>query len=134
VERNVVRDETRVFARLEQRTSRRIISLNMSGRRIRATFLLRCVTFAACVVLFVAILYLVRSLWLTVGSLAVLAVVWFIGIEWGFLPDWIEHSLTRRAGRSGKPVDSIWFVDLDAEDDKHREEVYDKSRNNPTIR
>ena len=106
----------------------------MNRRRIRATFLLRCVILAACLLLFVAVINLTRSLWLTAGALAVLGVTWFIGIEGRLLPEWIEHSLTRRAARSGKPVHSIWFVDLDAEDDRLREEFYDKSRDNPTIR
>lgn len=106
----------------------------MKHRRIRPTFLLRCIVLAACVVLFAALLYVTRSLWWITGTLTLLSLVWFIGIEGGLLLEWIEHLLSGRAAQSEKPVDSLWFVDLDAQADRLREEFYKKSRDNPTIR
>ena len=109
-------------------------TLDMKRRRVRATFLLRCVILAACVALFAVAAYLTRSLWFVAATLIVLSLIWFIGIEGGLLPEMIEHWLARRAAQSEKAVDSIWFVDLDAQDDKLRESFHDESSNNPTIR
>jgi len=102
-----------IFKRSAPRHSGR--ALDMKHRRVRPTFLLRCVILAACVGLFAAVVYVTRSLWWTAGALTLLSLVWFIGIEYGLLLGWIEHWLSRRAVQSEKPVDSLWFVDLDAQ-------------------
>jgi len=86
------------------------------------------------VALFAGVVYVTRSLWWTAGALALLSLVWFIGIEYGLLLGWIEAWLSGRAAHSEKPVDSLWFVDLDAQADRLREEFHEQTRDNPTIR
>jgi hypothetical protein len=62
-------------------------------RRIRASFLLRCVCLAASF-----------------------------------------HVLVGRARKTGRPVDSIWFVDMDRKRRHMLDSFHDDTRDNPTIR
>ncbi len=103
-------------------------------RRVRATFLLRCVVFAACLAAFFG-LYSWRPApgWAAVW-IAFLALFWLLGLETGLPPLLIERFLARRAARRGEPVFSIWFVDEEVEENRTQERLQDKTRDNPTVR
>ena len=103
-------------------------------RRVRASFLLRCVILAACVAAFLTVLWLCATIGWIVGFVVFAVVLWFGVIEIGLLPMLIELIVVRRARRSGKPVDSIWFVDTEANEQRDQEQFFDDTRDNPTIR
>lgn len=103
-------------------------------KKIRATFLLRCVVLVASVGLFVASFWLLPSIGLRLGTAVFLLVFWFVGIEADLLPIFLERLLCRRASREQGPVDSLWFVDPD-QDQQEEQDAYTRgSSNNPTIR
>jgi len=102
-------------------------------RRIRPTFLLRCVVLAVSVGLFVAVFKLSSSLPATLATGVLLVAFWFLGIDGGLLPDLLEYILVRRAGRRQGVVRSIWFVDAEQERDEEREAHEKATSNNPTI-
>jgi threonine/homoserine efflux transporter RhtA len=79
-------------------------------RRVRATFLLRCVILAACVGLVVVVPELGMAVGWTVGTLVFMAIFWFVGIESSVLPLAIERIAVHRAPRRRKRIASIWFV------------------------
>lgn len=103
-------------------------------RRVRATFLLRCVLLAACIALFAGVVFIAQGTGWVLGTLTVVACFWFVGVEGGVLPLLLEEWAERRAARSGKPVASIWFVDLDAQAERDMKDFHDDTRDNPTIR
>jgi hypothetical protein len=103
-------------------------------RRVRASFLLRCVILAFSVVIFAAIALVGNSNGWTLGFLAFLVLFWFVCVQGGFLPILIEHLLMRHARISGDPIESIWFVDLDRQAKRTRDDSYERTRKNPTIR
>lgn len=103
-------------------------------RRVRATFLLRCVLLAACVGLFAGVLFISQSTRWTLFTLPVLVILWFVGIEGGLIPFALEQWAVRRAARSGRPVSSIWFVDLDEQSRQAMQQFHDDTSDNPTIR
>lgn len=103
-------------------------------RRLRATFLLRCVTLISSVALFVGVVYLGLGAGWMVGTSVVIALAWLVGIEAGALLWAIEWVLVKRAGRSGSPVTSIWFVDVDRNRARDMARFHDASRDNPTVR
>ncbi len=103
-------------------------------RKIRATFLLRCVVLAASVCLFVASFWLLQSIGLRIGTVVFLIVFWFFGIEAELLPTFLAWLLCRMASREQGPVDSLWFVDPDREKQEEMDEHTRGSSNNPTIR
>lgn len=82
-------------------------TLGMPMRRIRASFLLRCVILAFCAALLSGVVLLGMETRWTIATLAVAAFMWFAAIEFGILPHLIERAAVRRAARSGKPVSSI---------------------------
>lgn len=103
-------------------------------RRLRATFLLRCVILAWCLLLVVAVLGLGMGTWWTLGALVFGALLWLVGIELGLLPLVLERAMVRHAARGGVRGSSIWFVDLDQEQEQQLRDFHDDSRDNPTIR
>ena len=103
-------------------------------RRVRATFLLRCVILVGSVAVFLGVLFLGLGSGWTIVTLMCVATIWVVGIEGDLLPLAIEHVVTRRAARGGKPMSSIWFVDLDRQRSRQTEGFHDDTRGNPTIR
>jgi hypothetical protein len=103
-------------------------------KRIRATFLLRCVVLAASVCLFVASFWLLQSIGMRMGTAIFLLVFWFVGIEANLLPTVLAWLLCRQAAREQDPVDNLWFVDRDREKQEELDEHTRGSANNPTIR
>lgn len=103
-------------------------------RRVRATFLLRCVILAGSVALVACVVSLAQGSGWSLGTLGLLAVLWFVGIEVGVVPLALEQVAVRRAARSGAPVSSIWFVDLDEQRRRDLEHFHDSASDNPTIR
>jgi hypothetical protein len=112
----------------------RAVIQSVPMRRIRATFLLRCVILAACVGLFACVVYSGMGLGWTVGTLVFAAALWFVCIECDLLPLAIECVVVRCAARGGKPVSSIWFVDLDRQRVREMNGFHGDTRDNPTIR
>lgn len=110
----------------------------VSRRRIRATFLLRCVILLFCVAVFAGALFAVTVVKWPIGwglaVLSALVVFWFVGLEGGLLPYLIERAAVRRAEKSGRPVSSPWFVDADQERRDEFERFSRATRDNPTIR
>ena len=107
----------------------------MARRRLRSTFLLKCVVLAASVGIFllVLVLWLCNSMTLTAGVILFLIVFWFLGIEGGLLPFLLEYIIARQARRS-EHAESLWFLDLDEVDRKQAKAHAKATRNNPTIR
>jgi len=103
-------------------------------RKVRATFLLRCVILAGCVAAFLGMLFLGMGVGWTVGTLAFAALMWVVGIEVGLLPLAIEYVVVRRRARSGESVSSIWFVNLDRQRQLDAKRFDHDTRDNPTIR
>jgi hypothetical protein len=103
-------------------------------RRVRATFLLRCLILAGCLALCAAVFSLGIGIGWTAGTVVVAAVIWVVGIEGGLLPLAIERVVARRAARSGTPTSSIWFMDLDQQRRRQAERFQNDTRDNPTIR
>jgi hypothetical protein len=103
-------------------------------RRVRASFLLRCVLLAAKVAVGLAIVAL--SWWLglrlvAIGLVLAVLVVDEFALSGGSL---LERLVTRRARRSARPVRSVWFVDLDDQDDRERADFQRLTEDNPTLR
>ena len=105
----------------------------MARRRLRSTFLLKCVVLAASVGIFLLVLWLCSSMTLTAGVILFLIVFWFLGIEGGLLPFLLEYIIARQARRS-EHAESLWFLDLDEVDRKQAKAHSKTTRNNPTIR
>ncbi|MFY9341077.1 MAG: hypothetical protein WAT39_01215 [Planctomycetota bacterium] len=103
-------------------------------RRLRATLLLRGVLLACCVVLLAAVLLLGLSTGWTLGSLALAATVWLLGIEAGVLPLAIEYFAGRRAATNSRSASSIWFVDLAEQERQELRTFHDDTSDNPTVR
>ena len=103
-------------------------------RRVRATFLLRCVILLACLLAFGAVLHFGLGTPWAGGVLVVALVTWFVGIELDVLPLAIEHVVVRRAARRGVPARSLWFVDLEQQRARDRARFHDDTSDNPTIR
>jgi hypothetical protein len=103
-------------------------------RRVRATFLLRCVTLAVSFGLFLLVFGILSSPVLSVSTFLILCAVWFLGIECDLLPTVLEGLLLRRAGRAGGSMTSIWFVDRDALARRQGQSTTSSSSDNPTIR
>ena len=93
-------------------------------RRVRATFLLRCVIFASCVAPLVAGLYVGMGPAWMVGALAIVAV----------LPLAIELVLVGFAARSRRAFSSVWFIDIDQRRMQAMRSFHDDTSDNPTIR
>ena len=49
------------------------------------------------------------------------------------IPELIYRALERRAAASKEPIDSIWFVDLDRQEEKQRGAFAKDTEDNPTI-
>jgi uncharacterized membrane protein len=103
-------------------------------RRLRASFLLRCVILGAIVSFGVGIVLLAQSTGWTLGTVIVVAAFWYLELEWDLFSSLIERWLTRRARRADAPVASIWFVDLDAQSDRELARFHDDTSDNPTLR
>ena len=103
-------------------------------RRVRASFLLRCVISAASIAAFLGVLQLGAAVGWTIGFIIFLATFWIVGVEGGLLPLLIEHVVVGRARKTGKPVGSIWFVDVDRQERRMMDSFHDDTRDNPTIR
>ena len=103
-------------------------------RKIRATLLLRCVVLAASVCLFIAALWLLKSIGLRIGTVVILIAFWFLGIEAELLPTFLAWLLCRLASREQGQVDSLWFVDPDRKKQAELDDQTRGSSNNPTIR
>ena len=93
-------------------------------RRVRATFLLRCVIFAACVAPLVGGLYVGMGWVWMISAVAIIAV----------LPFAIEQVAVGVAARSRRPFSSVWFVDLDQQRIQEMQAFHDDTSDNPTIR
>lgn len=106
----------------------------MRARRLRATYLLRSVIFAACVGVFLLVLQLTAWIGLTVAAFLFLLIAWVVGIEMSVLPWLIERMVTKRMGPQDEPVNSIWFIDVRAERIKGIDRLTNASKDNPTIR
>ena len=78
----------------------------------------------------------IGTLHLTLTAFAVLAALWFVAFALELLPLAIERWLAHRAARSptgpGKRR-SLWFVDVDAEEDRRADERRERGRGNPTL-
>lgn len=103
-------------------------------RRLRASFLLRCVILAVSVVLLAGATWGALALGLGWLALPAAGVLWFGVVRTTLLEEGIEGLLVRRALRRGRPVRSLWFVDLDDERDRARAGFLDETRDNPTVR
>jgi hypothetical protein len=103
-------------------------------RRVRASFLLRCVILAFSVAIFAGIVLVGNSIGWTLGFLVFLVLFWFVCIEGDLLPILIEHLLMRHARTSADPVESIWVVDVDRKAKRERDDSYERTRKNPTVR
>lgn len=93
-------------------------------RRVRATFLLRCVIFASCVAPLVAGFYLGMGVVWMISAVVVVAV----------LPLAIEQVAVGVAARSRRSFSSVWFVDLDQQQIQAMQSLHDDTSDNPTIR
>ena len=102
-------------------------------RKVRPTFLLRCVVLAASVVIFLLVLKLSTSVMITGGAVLFLIAFWFLGIEGDLLPLLLEHILIKKAQRAER-IDSLWFVDVDEERKRAFDDHSKGTSDNPTIR
>ena len=113
-------------------------------RRVRATFLLRCVILGVSLAIFAGVVVLVGALGGTLDwrfVLIFLALYWFVGIDGslvlmntGVLPWAIERIAVRRAERTGRPLSTLWFVDIEQQRRRELERFHEETRDNPTIR
>jgi len=102
-------------------------------KKVRPTFLLRCVVLAASVGTFLLVLKLSTSGTFTGATILALIAFWFLGIEGGLLPLLLEHILVKRAEGSPR-VNSLWFVDVDRERKRELDRHSDATSSNPTLR
>jgi hypothetical protein len=112
----------------------------MVEKRVRATFLLKLVVLAASVGVFVFAFLLATSRPIQLGTIVFLSAFWLIGIEGELLPRLIERLAIRRAARTVGPVDSVWFIDVEAEERRKKEaharemeRMREATRDNPTL-
>ena len=103
------------------------------GNRLRPTFLLRVVVLSIAVAAFAAAWWLFDSIGWTLVTLGVAAVLWFVGIELELVPSLMARLAVSQARRRGLG-DSLWFVDVEAEQRRSREQSSDDTSDNPTIR
>ena len=106
----------------------------MRRRRVRATFLLRCVTLAVSLGLFFLVFAVLSTPVLTVSTFLILCAVWLLGIECDLLPILLERLLLRRAERTEGSTSSIWFVDVAGLGRTELQSHGRSSSDNPTIR
>ena len=102
-------------------------------RKVRPTFLLRCVVLATSVVFFLLVLKFSTSVPITGGAILFLIAFWILGIECELLPLLLENILVKKAQRA-KRVDSLWFVDVDEERKREFDDHSEGTSDNPTIR
>lgn len=102
-------------------------------RRFRPTFLLQLVSLLASLGLFGVVFLAATSVPLRIGTLGVLIVFWFVAIEMGLLPEWMERVAIRRAARKDVAASSRWFVDADAERRRYVERLRTATRDNPAL-
>ena len=102
-------------------------------RRIRPTFLLRLVTLAISVGIWVAIAGAATSSPLRVGTLIVLLLGWFVGLEFGVLPSLLERVGAWAYDQQVDATRSIWFIDLDAEERREKERLREATSGNPSL-
>jgi hypothetical protein len=112
----------------------------MREKRLRATFLLKLVVLGASVGVFALALMIATSGPVRVGTIAFLALFWLIGVEGGLLARAIEQVATRRAARKPGPLNSTWFIDVDVEERRRRDEHHremerlrEPTRDNPSL-
>lgn len=102
-------------------------------RRVRASFLLRCVILAACLTIGVAAGFIVG--WSTLYVLLTVPILGTIcRLSFEYLPGLLEFVAVRRAAAAGQPVDSIWFVDLEKIAEQENEHFRRQTEDNPTLR
>jgi hypothetical protein len=69
----------------------------------------------------------------TVATIVILFIVWFLGIEAGLLPLLLATLITRSADKTVRPS-SIWFYDRDSERKDALDSFHKDSSENPTVR
>lgn len=88
-----------------------------------------------CVILGVFLLLALAGILAGWSAALIVPVLGALGLlEFFFLPELLEHFAVRRAGASGRPVDSIWFVDRDKIAAQERERFERQTEDNPTLR
>ena len=103
-------------------------------RKLRSTFLLRCVILAASIGIFLVVFLFSRSMGLTIATIVPLILFWIFGVELGLLPLLLEQILAKGAKASTKPVNSLWFVDVDQERKAAFDAHVESTSDNPTVR
>lgn len=106
----------------------------MGRKTIRASLLLKSVTCIVSLVIFFAVLKLATLGPITMFVVVALIVFWFVGLEAGLLPAYLQRIAENHASKSGGTVGSIWFVDSAAEREQERRDFGKKTEDNPTLR
>lgn len=83
--------------------------------------------------LFLLVFVAATSTSVRLAALALLVVLWFLGIEADLLPMLIEHLVTRRASQARGPIHSAWFVDAEAKHRLEMEKLREATRDNPSL-
>ena len=92
-------------------------------RRVRATFWLRCVIFAACVApLVFGLQFGMSGAWIV--AFVIVAV----------FPPGIELVLVGLAARSRGSLSPVWFLDVDRQHSQAMQDFHDDTNDNPTLR
>ena len=103
-------------------------------KRVKSTFLLRCVVLIASLAIFAAACFVCNFGGMSLGTFAFLVIFWSLGVECNLLPILLEWIMVRRGNASTDACKSLWFVPIESA----RNDEFDKhirgTSNNPTIR
>lgn len=104
------------------------------SRRVRPTFLLRLVVLGVSVLLWFGLFAIAASTTIKIGTLLALVALWLLGLEFGLLPALLQRPAAAGYVRHGRESKGPWFVDMAAEERRHRERLDHSLDGNPTLR
>jgi len=103
------------------------------SRRVRPTFLLHGAITLFCLAVLIGMVAWLGSGPVSLVALVGLALFVLLGIELELLPTLLEWYVVRWARKRPGPHGSVWFVDLDAEERRARNQQRADVEQNPTL-
>ncbi|MBX7144332.1 MAG: hypothetical protein K1X79_07765 [Oligoflexia bacterium] len=106
----------------------------MSKRKVRASLLLKTLTCVVSIGIFFGVLRLATLGPVSIGLIVFLVVFWYVAIEGGALPAYLNHLAEKHASSNDRAINSIWFVNVEAQREHELSDFAKKTEDNPTLR